>query len=440
VNHHVAHACSAYFTSPFDNATILIVDARGDDVNFSIFFAQGMQLQKVVSLFRPLNTPMFWEGVCVNNFKMIRKEGSEIAPWSHMYPSTGPGKIMALAAYGREDPDIRRQIYADISLPVVLDNMTEQYRFGGTYNWGQDLSDTRSAESQAVAAALQHWTNEDLISAMRLAAKFAPLENLCYAGGRALNCIATSHAFTRSPFKRLYVPPFANDAGIAAGVALAAYYASSPAARRPPTPFSPYTGPRYRRDEIDAAVASAPGLSTAPVDAARVAELIAAGKIVAMFRQGSEAGPRALGHRSLLARADLPGGRDRLNAIKRREWYRPFAPIILRERAEEILEQVIDESAYMNTSATIRPEWRERMSAVAHVDFTTRPQLIRRHQEPYVYEIVERVGAATGVPAILNTSFNLQGPIVETPKDAVDCFMCMAVDHLVLDDVLVTRA
>ena len=235
MNHHVAHACSAYFTSPFDNATILIVDARGDDVNFSIFFAQGMQLQKVVSLFRPLNTPMFWEGVCVNNFKMIRKEGSEIAPWSHMYPSTGPGKIMALAAYGREDPDIRRQIYADISLPVVLDNMTEQYRFGGTYNWGQDLSDTRSAESQAVAAALQHWTNEDLISAMRLAAKFAPLENLCYAGGRALNCIATSHAFTRSPFKRLYVPPFANDAGIAAGVALAAYYASSPAARRRPS-------------------------------------------------------------------------------------------------------------------------------------------------------------------------------------------------------------
>jgi carbamoyltransferase len=442
VNHHVAHAAGAFFTSPFQEAAILVIDGYGDGVNFSILYGHGVTIQRIGSVARQVNFPSFWEGICRNNYMMVRNETPEVSRWDQFYPSTGPGKIMALAAYGREDPEIRRRIYMDVTMPIRPRKGNERYLFG-VYNWGQDISDTKSPEAQAVAAALQHWTNEDLIATMRAAGEFVRSENLCYAGGLALNCIATSHAFVRSPFKRLHVPPFANDAGIGPGVALAGYYAASGVSARPSTPYSAYGGPRYRPDEIQAAIAAArtrlPGVLVSEATTERIAALIVAGDIVAVARQGSECGPRALGHRSLLARADLADGRARLNEIKKREWYRPFAPIILRERAEEILEQVVDESAYMNTSAVIRPEWRERLSAVAHIDFSTRPQLIRRHHEPFIYEIVERVAQATGVPAVLNTSFNLQGPIVETPMDAVDCYTRMAVPHLLIDDVLLTK-
>ena len=360
------------------------------------------------------------------------------------YPTPGPGKIMALAAYGQSNPAIQGMVLALLS-PTTANNL--KTRGFSPFNHGEYLSDSKQKRSQDIAWALQNYTNSMLTgyfnNSFTLCEQIGiKSENICFSGGVALNCIANSVAFHNSPFKNLYVPPCANDSGLAIGFGLAVYYLET-GAKRVPGVFSPFTGPRYSREAIksavDSAVANHPWLTVETVDEERVAELIVGSDIVAMWRNGSECGPRALGHRSLLARTDIPNIRERLNSIKKREWYRPFAPIILEEAAGYILEDHIPGSRYMTTSAKISPPWHDRLSGVCHVDKTTRPEIINRDFEPYIYDLISNVAKKTGIPAILNTSFNLAEPIVETPADAIRTFMRLDIRYLVLDDILITK-
>ena len=172
----------------------------------------------------------------------------------------------------------------------------------------------------------------------------------------------------------------------------------------------------------------------------KISDYLSERKVICMFRGRSESGPRALGHRSIMCVPDSNKGRDYLNfKIKNREWYRPYAPIILDKFADEILDDYIQNSPYMTTSAYIKQNWREKLDAVNHIDNSTRPQILKKEHDPFLYQLIESVYFKTGIPVLLNTSFNKQEPIVETPSDALNTFRKFNIDFLVLNDFIVKK-
>ena len=304
-----------------------------------------------------------------------------------------------------------------------------------------DHSDTYAAASQSLARSLQDVTNDVLADYFNSALERAEdTLNLSLAGGVALNCVANAEAFAASQFDALHVPPCPHDGGLALGMALFTWHHVLDQPRRPGH-FDPYGGPILREAEFAdaAAKAQSAGLSVREIDNGGIVNLLAAGNIIGMCRGRSESGPRALGHRSILCRTDLPDIVQRLNDIKRREWFQPFAPIILASHADQILQAPFPSSPYMNIAAVIKPNWRERMTGVCHADHSTRPQIIERHHEPALYEIIEALHDQTGVPAILNTSFNCQEPIVESPAEALATFEKTQLNGLVIGDYYLCR-
>lgn len=428
VNHHLAHVAAAYYTSPFSKATVLTIDGGGDQENAA--FAACVDHR--IEAYHPMsleNVACWWATMTFNNYRMPRLH--------YVDPGSGSGKIMALAAYGAKDKAVQTRLAQDMRGHYRRYEMAPP---SVAFHDDEDLSDTRSPRSQALARALQEYTERFVGRLFKEAYRWAPAENLCYGGGLALNCVANAKALGSSSFERLHVPPCANDSGIALGMAL---YAHHHLGNRPRQAryFDPHTGPVYPKERLKAAAKLAAGAAAdSRATAGAVSDAIAQGDIVAVYRQRGECGPRALGHRSLLARTDLPGLRDRLNAhVKRREWYRPYAPIVLEERAAELFEGPDLGTPYMSLAAKIRPAWRRRLSEVCHVDGTTRPQVLRREFEPFVYDMVRGVADRIGIPAVLNTSFNRQAPMVETPEEAVELFMDLPVRHLVLEDRLLTK-
>jgi carbamoyltransferase len=267
-------------------------------------------------------------------------------------------------------------------------------------------------------------------------------KNLCYAGGIALNCIANTRALNRSEFENLHVPPFPNDAGLAAGMALYGWYHIL-GNKKSNDFFSPYNGPVYSDEDYVAALQTVKGKCDFRKyeNESEVADILEQNNIICVARGRSESGPRALGHRSIICRTDIPNVRETLNEkIKLREWYRPYAPIILDEYAADVLEDHIPYSPYMTTSAVIKEDWRERMAGVCHVDNTTRPQIIKREHCPMTYDMIKNLYDRTGIPAVLNTSFNKREPIVETPQNAIDTFLRFdGIDYMVFDKWIVSK-
>lgn len=432
VNHHLAHVACAYFTSPFDEAAILTIDGGGDNENTSIAFARGGRLEWFQRGRLP-NLCVWWASLSFNNYRMPR-----LHEWD---PGSGAGKIMGLSAYGKIDPEMTARLRADMASSKRKPTYTDP-RYPA-FNDNEDLSDTKSARAQNLAAVLQAETESFLSLQLQHLARETAVGDLCYAGGLALNCVANTVAMRQGPFKRLHVPPCPNDTGLALGMALWAWHQHL-GHKREASYFSPYTGPSYDEASFDEALAAArqacPQIGVEPLTPVRLAAVLADGNVCAVYRQRSEAGPRALGHRSLLCRPDIPDIRDKLNRkVKMREWYRPFAPIVLAEAAPDVLQNGLPSSPYMTTSATIAPEWREKMAGVTHVDHSTRPQILHKDHEPFIHDLISRVAATSGVPALLNTSFNRSEPIVETPLQAVDTFLKMPLPYLALGDYLLHR-
>jgi carbamoyltransferase len=264
---------------------------------------------------------------------------------------------------------------------------------------------------------------------------------LCLAGGVALNSVANGMIPDRTPFREVYVQPAAGDDGTAVG---AAYWVLNKTLGKPRTFVmeSAQTGTSYTSDDASKALAEAGFVGARlPIDELlrRTAELIAAGKVVGWFQGAMEWGPRALGNRSILAHPGFPGMKDILNArIKHREWFRPFAPVILEEKLGEVFESD-HPSPFMLMVYKTKPAWRERLSAVNHVDDTGRVQTVARRVNPRYYGVVEAFEKLTGVPVLINTSFNENEPIVNTPAEAVACFARTKMDALAIEDWLVVK-
>jgi len=292
-----------------------------------------------------------------------------------------------------------------------------------------------------IAYAAQEIFVEAIVAAARETHRQYPSPTLCFGGGCALNTLANTRIMEATPFEEVFVFPAAGDNGLAVG---AAFYGAHSLLGQPRRTASPgwrsravYTGRDYSAAEIEAAMERAPVAGSKPADLAEeAARALAGGQTVAICRGRSEIGPRALGNRSLLALPASARMRDHVNLnIKQRESFRPLAPVVPLEHLATYFEGISSESPYMLLVARVRPEAREALAAVTHVDGTARVQTVRGEDNPFLHRLLELVGEATDTPVLLNTSLNLRGkPIVETPSDALNVFLRCPIDALILGD------
>jgi carbamoyltransferase len=450
VEHHQAHVASAFFVSPFEDAAILSVDGFGD-------FCSTMTAVGHGSSFRVLDRVLFPHSLGIFYAALTQWLG---------FPEYGDeGKVMGLAPYGDASVYLKAmrdvvQTNGDLFL-LNLDYFTHD-KEGVDMTWdegspriGRIYSDKLveafgpARESGAeitkhymdVAAALQKRLEEVYLHIVERLQESTGMTNLCLAGGVALNAVANGRVRPETGFDGLYVQPAAGDSGTAVG---AAYFVWNQELGQPRgfVMEHAFTGPEYSDEEIAAAFRGA-GLDARRLDDDElfrsVAERIAAGDVVGWFQGRMEFGPRALGHRSIVAdprRADM---KDVLNArIKHREPFRPFAPSILADATGEWFDQDYT-SPFMVLVYKTKPDKRERIPAVNHIDDTGRVQTVDRDVEPRYYRLIEEFGRLTDVPVLLNTSFNENEPIVRTPAEAVDTFLKTHMDLLVLGNYVVAR-
>lgn len=448
VPHHLAHAASAYYPSGYDDALVLVVDGMGETESLTVAAGAGGKLE-VLHRIPALHSIGTLYGVFTMylGFDMMMDEY----------------KVMGLAAFGD-----RRTFYPEmLKLVNLLDGGTftvaglaadrdllqrETHRgvlamladrFGPPREPGAPIEQRH----RDVAAALQAVLEMCLLHVLRHFRRETGLRDLCYAGGVALNCSANGVIARSRLFDRIFIPPGAGDDGSAIGAALYAQATHDPATRLPAMSM-PYWGTSYADAEIHAAIGDRTDAVVRHVPRrdqllAETAGALAGGEVVAWFQGGMEFGPRALGNRSILADPREERMRDHINAlIKRREDFRPFAPVVTLEAATTYFEiEPGDEERFRHMLFTTRtrPEHRARLGAVTHFDGTARVQVITQEGNPMLWELLTAFADRTGVPVLLNTSFNLRGqPIVRTPATAVDTLLRGRLDRLVIGGYVVT--
>lgn len=452
VNHHMCHAAASYFTSPATRSTLLVIDGHGSPVcetsagsweveTMSVGWAEGSTLD-----LEPLQTGLqkmtssSWQYVTQNSIGWFY----EIVTSALGFGEWGQGKTMGLAGYGTAS-------YVDSLrgfIEICADGRFQFDPYGGLWDWlGGTLSSAANPMQVRadIAYAVQDIAADAIVAAAKEAYRRAPSSTLSFGGGCALNTLANSRILAETPFEELFIFPAAGDNGLAVGAALYGMHAKLGVPRRePPTDWrarAAYLGRDLRSPGIAEALAGAPVFATEPDDlVGEVAAALAGGEIVAVCRGASEIGPRALGHRSLLA---LPGPaqmRDHVNLnVKHRESFRPLAPVVPIEHVATYFTGV-SESPHMLLVATVRPDHRASLAAVTHIDGTARVQTVRAEDEPFLHALLNRVGALTGTPVLLNTSLNARDqPIVETPADALALFVSQPIDLLVLGDHVVRK-
>ena len=284
-----------------------------------------------------------------------------------------------------------------------------------------------------LAASVQKYLEEELLSLVLRAKEMTGSSNLCMAGGVAMNCVANSIVENSGIFQNIHLQPACEDNGIAIGSALAH--------QGEQVEFqSPYLGPAFNDDEI-AKILSLNGIVSELSDdiSEDAAHLLAEGNIIGWFQGGLEYGPRALGNRSIIAHPTIKGMHKKVSAAKRRELWRPFGPSVLNKSGPMLFDNFVP-SPYMLRSFSVKPEWREKLTAVVHVDGSTRPQTVTDSSNPRYYKLISNFAKLTGIPAILNTSFNDdREPIVCTPDDALKTFYTTGLDVLVLGNRIVRK-
>jgi carbamoyltransferase len=420
VPHHVAHAASAYGAAPFADSAVLVLDGRGEGASYLAGRTRDGRLDVLATQPLPHSLGLLYEEVTAH--LGFRRSSDEY-------------KVMALAAFGdaaRFRPVFRDHVYPTEdggfrTEPFSLAELVPPRPAGGPI-------DGRHAD---VAAALQERLEEVLLALARWvhAASGAPV--LTMAGGVALNCVANSHLAAEGPFDHVWVQPAAGDAGTALGGAL--YVAGELGDQCQPM-VGADLGRGWSDEEIEACLVAAELAYERPADLAGVvADALASNGVVGWFQGRSEFGPRALGHRSLLVDPRREANLQRMNAVKGREEFRPVAPMVLLERAAEIFSGPVP-SPYMLFVHDVRPSWRSRIPAVVHVDGTARAQTVDRAEEPLVAALLDAFDRRTGVPVVVNTSFNTAGrPMVDHPRDALECFGSGPIDVLAMGPFVVRR-
>ena len=420
VAHHVAHAASACLAAPFATSSVLVLDGRGETASSLAGRSHGGDLEVLATQQLPHSLGLLYEEV--TEHLGFRRSSDEY-------------KVMAMASYGEPAfvEDLRRLVR-----PTGAGGFTVEPVDWGSFVKRRTGDEDWAPEHANLASSVQARLEEVVLELAGWLHARTGDRHLTMAGGVALNCVANSRLAAEGPFDEVWVQPAAGDAGTALGGALyLAHGLGDPVAPMPGAAL----GREWSDDDLEAWLTTAAVAYERPPDiAAATAEVLAANGVVAWFQGRSEYGPRALGHRSLLANPRFPDNLHRLNEVKGREQFRPVAPMVLAERAAEIFEGGPLPSPYMLFVHRVRPGWAERIPAVVHVDGTARAQTVERSDEPLVHRLLEEVDRRTGAPVLINTSLNTAGrPMVDDPRDALECFGSAPVDALALGPFLIRR-
>jgi carbamoyltransferase len=441
LEHHLCHAASAFLVSPFESAAVFTLDGTGEETTTLFSLGQGTRIQPLKRIKLPHSLGQFYSAVTnLLGFDMFG--GDE---W----------KVMGLAAYGEPeyyDFFSNRVLTTNgnydfrVNIRTLDHHLAKRYQFSdeiiGALGPPRRPDEPISERHQNIASSAQKVLEDVVLHLLEGLHKQTGEESLCLAGGVAFNSVMNGRIINESPFKRVFIQPAAGDAGCSLGAAFLTHNMILKN-RRVFEMDHAYWGPSFSNEDCaDALRESGLRFETAPDEELlpRVARLIADGAIVGWFQGRMEFGPRALGNRSFLAdprRADM---RELLNKkVKLREWFRPLAPSMLEESSAEIF-GVRRRDPFMVTVFTVAEGQRERIPAVVHVDNTARPQTVSRPTNPRYWNLIKEFGRLTGVPALLNTSFNIQEPIVCSPRDAIRTFKGASFDALVLENNLALRA
>ena len=464
IAHHRCHAACAFYGSPFRRAAVLVVDGIGEDATAWLGVGRDSQLQRLEEIPYPHSIGLLWERAAVYCGLGSYDAGKLMGLAAHGDPAALADTLTAMFAV--PDPD-GGQLQSAVP-PFVVDPQLARLRSAGVEGFEQLFGPRNSTGTPEegsrfadLAAALQRRTDEALLAIVRRLHRASEAPCLAYAGGVALNCVSNALIEREGPFAELYIPGAAHDAGCAIGAAFELAFRLSeravevgaeiePARRVPPlVELSPFTGPQYDNQTIGAALSEA-GLSATLLDddvlMPRIAAALAAGKIVGWFDGRLEFGPRALGHRSLLADPRQRGQRERLNRkVKHRESFRPFAASILAEQLGSWFELPKQRpgarASYelMLFALQFCPGRAAAVPAVVHADGSCRIQSVSALRQPRYHALITAFAELTEVPLLLNTSFNDREPIVCSPQHAIRTFKSTDIDLLVLGSHVVER-
>ena len=458
VEHHVAHLGSTFFVSPFDRAAVVSVDGFGDFVGAMWGKGEGNRLEVGDRIFFPHSLGLFY--LAMTQYLGFPKYGDEY-------------KVMGLSSYGEPayvdrmrrivkfDPNGHFKLGLDYfihhSEGVTMTWEAGEPTMGPVYSLEMEKSlgparkkeEPLTKEHENIAASLQAMYEEAFFHLLNHVFQKTKLSTLCLAGGCAMNSVANGKIFDRTPFQEVYIQAAAGDAGGALG---AAYYIWNQVLGKPRdfVMNTAYWGPQFseaevrkalsvKREELEKMKCKIDQITDEIELCRRTAQAVADGKIVGWFQGRMEWGPRALGNRSIVVDPRRAEMKDVLNArIKRREPFRPFAPSILLEKTTEYFEKDYPDP-FMIKVYPVRPEKRSVIPAVTHVDGSGRLQTVRKEDNPLYWQLIKEFENLTGVPVVLNTSFNENEPIVCTPQEALDCFLRTKMDVLVIGDFLIKR-
>lgn len=437
IPHHEAHAASVFYTSPFESAAVLVIDGQGEEISTSIWSAGADGLRQLET--KGVEDSLGYLYGAVSNFCGLG--------------SFGAGKVMGLAPYGEPKyKDLLAEIFDELELPPQTGFDSQDIFFktflGKIYANGftapsfsyKPNPDTKALRKQPIitdihrdmAASVQALVEDRIVDLAQTAKRLTGEDNLCMAGGVAMNCVANSVVQDSEIFNDLFVQPACEDCGVAMGSALAVIGKK--------VSLTPYQGPSFSDEEIESTLTRLGVSHTTHTDVSgATAELIANDVVVGWFQGRTEFGPRALGNRSILAKPRTAEMRDRVNNIKQREPWRPFGPSVTEESAPQLFENA-RESRYMLRSFTVRQAAREALGATVHVDGSTRPQTVTPDLNQRYYDLLVAVGDKTDVPAVLNTSFNGHDePIVNSPIDALRTFSSSGLGALIMGNHIITK-
>lgn len=445
IPHHKAHAASSYFLSGYEKSLVFVIDGQGEAESTSIFEAKGEDVTLVKTFSVKDSLGYFYEAV------------SEFVGLSRLEA----GKTMGLASYGSPLYDfsiitLDNEGYSiDINQPVqqkmdLQEEITAQWKeyfknIFGLENKGEIVFDPIRAKQRKtmnfekhyknVASSAQQTLEKVVTHLIDVYGKNNPNTNLCIAGGVGLNCSMNGAIARKGIVKNLFIPPFSNDAGVSVGAAL---YISDKKPHEALT--SAALGPSFSDKQILDVIKSL-GIAYRLEDdiGGKVAKLIANGNIVDWFQGRMEAGPRALGNRSILGDPRRQITHERLNLVKNREQWRPLAPSFLVEKVSNFMEDP-SESPFMLRAFLVKPDMKDAIPAAVHIDRTSRAQTVTEFANPLYYRLIQEFEKNTGIPAVMNTSFNLDfEPIVCSPFDAVRTFFSSRADYLAIGNVLISK-
>ncbi len=455
-SHHMAHGAVAYYTSPFDEAAVLVIDQAGtrfpgtDRIEkHTVLVGEGTQLRSVAGTTYPvdysdLSLGLFYDFFTAKMNFLTRWGNPEFGVFaSGGYPEAG--KTMGLAPYGRPRPDWGDWLTFDgLDINVSQEKLEKIWidlvdSEGGDYH-----PDQRGSWQHQLAKDVAYKVQDELEKAFLYLAEQAReltgSPNVCLAGGVTLNSVANQRVRANGPFDDVFIPAPAGDSGCAIGAALWGYHNLLGGTVRTPMRTASFGRHYDRQAVLDALCSHDEHLAWREAPVTEVAELLATHHIVGWVTGGSEMGPRALGNRSILADPRHPGIRDFLNnVVKHREPFRPYAPSVLAEQAGEWFDEV-GESPFMLLVPSVAKDKQSLVPAITHVDGTARVQTVRADVNPLYHQMISAFHQITGVPLVLNTSFNDNGePIVETPADALRTFARTDIDHLYIEGILVSK-